>query len=151
MLFRAFGDIFVPSVEYFLLFEYFLVIKSYQFWQGCCQLFSCSATLWHLIFPWETISLPVLCAANILCLGVQTQSSQGTNSHLGRVEPRRCIYCAMRNSWQASVGLEPRTSRSRVKPATTDPMRPIPTIGKLRANLSFISVDCYISIYRQHP
>ena len=39
----------------------------------------------------------------------QTQPSQGY-SHLVRVEPIRFISCTMRNSPQASVGFEPRTT-----------------------------------------
>ena len=39
----------------------------------------------------------------------QTQSSQCTNSHLGRVEPQRFISCALRNSRKASVGFKPQT------------------------------------------
>ena len=53
----------------------------------------------------------------------QTQTSQDTNSHLGRVEPRRFICCAQRNSRQASEGFEPRTSRSAGECTTTGPTR----------------------------
>ena len=49
----------------------------------------------------------------------QTPPSEGTNSHLGRVEPRRSISCVQRNSRNASVGFEPQTSRSAVERATT--------------------------------
>ena len=44
--------------------------------------------------------------------------------HFGRVKPRRFISCALRNSRQASVGFEPRTSRSAGERATNVPTRP---------------------------
>ena len=52
--------------------------------------------------PGLTISLSVLCAANVKApsniLLAETQPSQSTNSHLGRIEPRRLISCAVKNS-----------------------------------------------------
>ena len=54
----------------------------------------------------------------------QTQLSQGTDSHLGRVELRRFISCALTKSGYASLEFEPRTSRSSVERATTGSTRP---------------------------
>ena len=55
----------------------------------------------------------------------QIQPSQGNNSHLDRVESQRFISCSLRNSCQAHVGSEPRTSRSAVERATTGSTRPV--------------------------
>ena len=67
----------------------------------------------------------------------QTQFSQGTNSQRGRVEPRRYISCALRNSREASLKFEPRSSRSAVERAATGPTRPITCLHEVCLMLAF--------------
>ena len=74
--------------------------------------------------PGETISLQVLCAANIIMVPrniklAQTMPSQGTYSNLDRVEPWRFISCAQRNSRLARVRSEPGTTQSAAEHSTT--------------------------------
>ena len=74
-----------------------------------CNLFHLSAILWHLTYPvqWATLGTHVSlgklfhCSQHTIPKNIkhaQTQPSQGTNSHLVRVEPRRFISCTLRNS-----------------------------------------------------
>ena len=53
----------------------------------------------------------------------QSPPSQGTNSHLGQVEPRKFIACVLRHLRKASAEFEPWTSHSAVKRTTTGPNR----------------------------
>ena len=77
--------------------------------------------------PWGYYFTPgFVCSQHTAPMNIklaQIQPSKGTTSHIGRVEPRRYISCALRNSRKASVGFEPRTSRSAAERATTGPMR----------------------------
>ena len=67
--------------------------------------------------PWENHFTPgFVCSQHTAPRNIklaQTHPSWCTNSHLGRVESRRFIPCALRNSRYASEGFEPRTSRTR--------------------------------------
>ena len=109
------------------------VKKSNQFWQGHFQLFSLSVTLLQNFplslgnqrsgLPGESISLPVLCAAN-------TRRPRISNLH--RYYPFRVPIhtllgdlCAQRNSRKDSVVFEQRTPRSPGERATTGPTRPV--------------------------
>ena len=74
---------------------------------------------------------------------MQTPPSQGTNSHLSRVEPRRFIYCAQRNSRSASVAFEPGTSVFAVERVTTGPTKRMGVI--LNMNATPLGQFCYIS------
>ena len=97
---------------------------------------------WLRIFVWGSYpaslrnvggsTLPIFCAANIWRPGISctsmTSLSNGTNSHLGRVEPRRFIS---RTSyletflWGECLWLDPGTSRSADERAITGPTCPI--------------------------
>ena len=78
--------------------------------------------------PWGELSTPgFVCSQHTVSRNIklaQALPSQSTNSNLDRVEPRRFISCAQRNSHEASVGFVPRTSRFAVERAITGPTRP---------------------------
>ena len=101
-------------------------VKSYQFWDGSYSAFQPPFDPfnfpWSLGYirklafgsPWGNYFTPgFVCSQHTAPRNIklaQTQPSQSTSSHLGRVETLKFISCALRNSRKASVGFEPQTS-----------------------------------------
>ena len=83
--------------------------------------------IYHLGLPGETISLWFVSQhmppRNLKF--AQTPPSEGTNSHLSRVEPWRFISCAKRNLSKARVRFEQQTSCCEVECASTGSMHPV--------------------------